>query len=151
MPDLIQESKKRLQSQGGRMTAQRRLILESLQDMQSHPTAEELHAVVTKQDPSLHLSTVYRNLRWLEQEGLINTRYFGDERQDRFDPAHPMEHYHFICNSCKKILEFDSLLVNTIKAQFELHSGACVETGTVVLHGTCAKCREQFEVFSEHT
>jgi len=151
MADLLQETQNRIQSQGGRMTAQRRLILESLQGMHSHPTAEELHAVVSAKDPSLHLSTVYRTLRWLEQEELIKTHFFGDERQERFDPAHPMEHYHFICNSCKKILEFDSLLVNTIKAQFELHSGAYVETGSVVLHGTCAKCREQIEVFSEHT
>jgi Fe2+ or Zn2+ uptake regulation protein len=145
MPDLLHETIRRIQSQGGRMTAQRRLILETLQGMESHPTAEELHAEVSQQDPTLHLSTVYRNLRWLEQEGLVNSRFFGDERQERFDPALPAEHYHFVCSSCKTIIEFDSLLVNTIKAQFELHSGASVESGSIVLYGICAECRNQLE------
>lgn len=145
MPDLLQESIKRIQSQGGRMTAQRRLILETLQELESHPTAEELHEQVSRHDPTLHLSTVYRNLRWLEQEGLVSSRFFGDERQERFDPALPAEHYHFVCSSCKKIIEFDSLLVNTIKAQFELHSGASVDSGTIVLHGICADCLERHE------
>ena len=142
MSNLLQETKNLIHSQGGRMTGQRRLIVETLQSMVSHPTAEELHAVVVQQDPSLHLSTVYRTLRWLEQEGLISTRNFGVDRQERFDPAIPSEHYHFICNACKQIIEFDSLLLNTIKAQFELHSGAIVETGSVELFGICANCRE---------
>ncbi|MEA3440186.1 MAG: transcriptional repressor [Chloroflexota bacterium] len=145
MPDLLHESIKRIQSQGGRMTAQRRLILETLQELESHPTAEELHEQVSRHDPTLHLSTVYRNLRWLEQEGLVSSRFFGDERLERFDPALPAEHYHFVCSSCKKIIEFDSLLVNTIKAQFELHSGASVDSGTIVLHGICADCLERHE------
>jgi len=127
------------------MTAQRRLILETLQGMESHPTAEELHSEASQRDPTLHLSTVYRNLRWLEQEGLVCSRFFGDERQERFDPALPAEHYHFICSSCKVIIEFDSLLVNTIKAQFELHSGASVESGSIVLYGICVDCRDQLE------
>ena len=141
MQDLVQEIQERIQAKGGRMTSQRRTIVEALQDMDSHPTAEELHAVVSERDSSLHLSTVYRTLRWLEQEGLVSTRTFGDERQERFDPALPSEHYHFKCKLCKQIIEFDSLLVNTIKAQFELHSGAEVESGSVVLYGVCANCR----------
>ena len=143
MTDLLEETQIRIQAQGGRMTAQRRTIVEALQSMDSHPTAEELHVVVSAKDPSLHLSTVYRTLRWMEGEGLIYTRSFGDERQDRFDPAHPSEHYHFKCNTCQNIQEFDSLLVNTIKAQFELHSGAHVDRGSVVLYGTCANCRSR--------
>lgn len=141
MQNLIQETQKRLQAQGGRMTTQRRLILKSLQTMDSHPTAEELHAVVVKKDPSLHLSTVYRTLRWLENEGLVKSHYFGEERQERFDPAQPSEHYHFVCTECKSVIEFDTLLVNAIKAQFELHSGAHVNTGNVILYGICASCR----------
>jgi Fe2+ or Zn2+ uptake regulation protein len=143
MDNLLEESKKRLNQRGGRMTAQRRLILETLESLNSHPTAEELYELVRQKDPSLHLSTVYRTLRWLEQEGLVSSRLFDkDSRQERFDPVYPSEHYHFLCTSCKTVIEFDTLLVNTIKAQFELHSGAEVEVGSVVLYGLCRKCRE---------
>ena len=141
MANLLQESTERLHTQGGRMTAQRRLILESLEGMGSHPTAEDLYGFAKQRDPSLHLSTVYRTLRWLEAEGLVSARLFGEDRQERFDLAHPIEHYHFQCTSCKTLIEFDTLLVNAIKAQFELHSGAQVELGSVVLYGLCAKCR----------
>ena len=143
MADLIQETQKRLRSQGGRMTAQRRLILEALQNMGGHPTADDLYIVVSKIDKNIHISTVYRTLRWLEQEGLVKARFFGDERFERFDPALPIEHYHFVCTVCKQIYEFDSLLVKAIKTQFETHSGAQIESGSVVLYGICANCLEQ--------
>ena len=141
---LLDESTERLHAQGGRMTEQRRSILEALEKLHSHPTAEELYDIVREKDPSLHISTVYRTLRWLEQEGLVQARVFDEDcRQERFDPSYSQEHYHFMCTACKKVIEFDTLLVNTIKAQFELHSGAEVELGSVVLYGLCSTCREK--------
>jgi Fe2+ or Zn2+ uptake regulation protein len=141
MLDLLQKSQQRLQESGGRMTPQRRLILETLNGLECHPTAEDLFNQARQRDPSLHLSTVYRTLRWLEQEGLISVRRFNeDHRQERFDLAYPSEHYHFLCTSCRTVIEFDNLLVNAIKAQFELHSGAQVDVGSVTLYGICASC-----------
>lgn len=142
MEELVKEIEERLQAKGGRMTAQRRLILETLCESGAHPTAEEIYAEASQTDPSLNLSTVYRTLNWLEAEGLVQSRMFHeDRRQQRFDPAPPKEHYHFLCTECKKVIEFDTLLVNAIKAQFELHSGAKVEVGSVVLYGLCPDCR----------
>lgn len=148
--NLIDQAQQSIQAQGGRMTSQRRLILETLQNMGSHPTAEELFRVASKQDQRLNLSTVYRTLRWLETHNLVRSRILDqDRRQERFDPAFPQEHYHFMCSNCKKVIEFDNLLVNTIKAQFELRTGARVETGSVVLHGLCARCVNQLELSQE--
>jgi Fur family ferric uptake transcriptional regulator len=144
MDSLLEKTATRLQETGGRLTSQRRLIVEVLEHLDSHPTAEELHELVKKYDASVHLSTVYRTLRWLEEEGLVSARVFNDAlRQERFDPVAPAEHYHFLCVNCNKVIEFNTLLVNAIKAQFELHSGAMVETGSVVLYGICADCRKK--------
>jgi Fe2+ or Zn2+ uptake regulation protein len=144
MDSLLEKTALRLQETGGRLTSQRRLIVQVLENLDSHPTAEELHDLVKEYDANVHLSTVYRTLRWLEEEGLVSARVFNDElRQERFDPVAPIEHYHFLCMHCKKVIEFNTLLVNAIKAQFELHSGAMVETGSVVLYGVCADCRSQ--------
>jgi len=143
MSQLVQESKKRLHAQGGRMTAQRRLILEALDLLSDHPTAEELFAVVKQQDATLNLSTVYRTLRWLEQEELISTRVFdGDRRQERFDAALPSEHHHFVCSVCKSVIEFDTPLFDQIKLQFEKRFGASVQSGSIVLYGRCDRCKE---------
>jgi Fe2+ or Zn2+ uptake regulation protein len=146
MDTLLIETEERLRSQGGRMTAQRRLILETLSSLDTHPTVDELFLLVKEQDPSLHLSTVYRTLRWLEAEGLVQSRLFNGDRQERFDCSPTHEHYHFQCTVCKTVLEFDTLLVNTIKAQFELHSGAQVDLGSVVLYGVCASCRQEQKI-----
>lgn len=141
MSQLVQESKRRLHARGGRMTAQRRLILEALDQSSDHPTAEELFAIVNRQDSNLNLSTVYRTLRWLEQEGLVSTRIFaGDRRQERFDAALPSEHHHFVCNECKSVIEFDSPLFDQIKAQFEAQSNTTVQYGSIVLYGLCDRC-----------
>jgi Fe2+ or Zn2+ uptake regulation protein len=144
MDSLLEKTALRLQETGGRLTSQRRLIVQVLENLDTHPTAEELHQLVKEYDDTVHLSTVYRTLHWLEEEGLVRARVFNDElHQERFDPVVPAEHYHFLCLNCKKVIEFNTLLVNAIKAQFELHSGAMVESGSVVLYGVCSDCRNR--------
>lgn len=142
MFELIEKARSRLHSQGGRMTAQRRLILEALVRSGDHPTAEEVYSLVKQDDPNLHLSTVYRTLRWLEAEDLVSTRLFKeDRRQERFDAALPSEHHHFMCVKCKSVIEFDTDLIAAIKDQFEKDTGASVEYGSIVLYGLCPDCR----------
>jgi Fe2+ or Zn2+ uptake regulation protein len=143
MVDLIQDAHERLRAQGGRMTTQRRLLLTILGSLGEHPTAEELFLLARQQDPSLNLSTVYRTLRWLEGENLVSTRVFAEERlQERFDAALPSEHHHFMCTSCKNVIEFDSELFGSIKHQFQEQNGASVATGSIILYGLCSNCRK---------
>lgn len=144
MSTLLNDAARKLQIHGGRMTEQRRLILETLESLESHPSAEELHTIVQELYPDIHLSTVYRTLRWLEQEGLVSSRWFeGERRQERFDPALPIEHHHFLCNKCKKVIEFDHQLVDEIVQQFERDFSAQIEATTLVLYGTCTSCRRR--------
>ena len=143
MVDLIRDAHERLRAQGGRMTTQRRLLLTILESLGEHPTAEELFLLARQQDPSLNLSTVYRTLRWLEGENLVSTRVFAEERrQERFDAALPSEHHHFMCTSCKSVIEFDSELFGSIKLQFQEQNGASVVTGSIILYGLCSNCRK---------
>ena len=143
MGDLINAAQKRLRAQGGRMTIQRRLIFSLLDSLGEHPTAEDLLLLARKQDPDLNLSTVYRTLRWLVAENLVSSRVFAEERrQERFDAVLPSEHHHFMCTSCKNVIEFDTGLFGAVKAQFQELNGAKVETGSIVLYGLCSICRE---------
>lgn len=136
----MQEIIERLRARGGRMTPQRRLILEALEGTSGHPTAEEVHVLARRRDPRLHLSTVYRTLRWLEAEGWVSSRWFQEERQERFDPATPSEHHHFVCTSCKSVIEFDDPLIPRVKSAFERRVGASVGVISVELYGLCPNC-----------
>ena len=123
------------------MTKQRRLILDTLDSASGHPTAEDLYELVNECDASINLSTVYRTLRWLEAEGLVSARRFvEDNRQERFDPALPSEHHHFICSNCKQVIEFDHPLVDEIRKQFEDQSGVTVENASLAFYGLCEQC-----------
>lgn len=144
MSNLVEDVIDLLQVHGGRMTEQRRLILETLETLDTHPSAEELHLIVREQDPKIHLSTIYRTLRWLEQEGLISSRWFEeDRRQERFDPALPIEHHHFLCSRCKKVIEFDDPAVKSITDRFERAFGALIQETTIVLYGICSECKKE--------
>ena len=143
MGDLVNAAHEKLRAQGGRLTTQRRLLFAILDSLGEHPTAEELFILAREDDPDLHLSTVYRTLRWLEAENLVSARMFDEERrQERFDPALPSEHHHFMCTSCKIVIEFDSSLFESIKSQFQELNAARVTTGSIVLYGLCTDCRK---------
>ena len=142
--DLIQEARQRLHTRGGRMTAQRALILSTLDSLDTHPTADELHALAARQDPSLHLSTVYRTLHWLEEEGLVSSRRFDENRrQDRFDPMLPSQHHHFLCSVCGSVIEFDHPQIPAIQADFERRHSARVDSISLVFYGLCARCSQE--------
>ena len=144
MSDIVHEFIDRLHARGGRITNQRRLILETLEKMSGseHPTAEELHSIVKQQDENIHLSTVYRTLRWLQNEGIVASRLFDEEtRQERFDPALPSEHHHFICSTCNQVIEFNDPLIEEIKTNFKAQSGSHVDSAAIVLYGKCKLCQ----------
>lgn len=141
MTDLLKDATLRLKDQGGRMTAQRKLVLEALAGLDDHPTAEEIFLLASQRDESLNLSTVYRTLRWLEQEGLVSARRFEESRRgDRFDAVLPVEHHHFICSVCKRVLEFDDPALTAIRERFEIEHGLKVVSVSLVLSGVCPEC-----------
>jgi len=144
METLIQAAHEKILLQGGRMTSQRRCILETLASQPDHPTAEDLYQVVKNCDPTINLSTVYRTLRWLEQEGLVNTRHFDDHhRHEHFDPARRNEHYHFYCTVCQRITEFDDPRIGTLMTTVGQALGGIVQSTTVILNGICMECQQK--------
>lgn len=145
MAQLVQEATQALRSSGGRMTVQRRLILETLETLGGHPTAEEVYALVQERDPRLNASTVYRTLAWLEGVGLVSHCHLDSgpdgERSERYDPVTPVEHHHFICTGCGQVTEFASPQIEAIKSEYATGHGVAVEKAALTLYGLCAPCR----------
>ena len=54
-----------------RNTMQRRLVLETVQQLQTHPNAESIYQAVAAKHPQISKATVYRNLKLLAQQGAI--------------------------------------------------------------------------------
>ncbi len=151
MSELLVRETQALRGSGGRMTAQRRTIIQTLERMGGHPTADEIYAASRACDTQINPSTVYRTLSWLEQAGLLSPAWLGPERCRRQEPLSetlPPGHHHFVCSGCGQVLEFRTPDIEAVKAAFARAHGARVTRATLTLYGQCAACRaaEEHEV-----
>ena len=80
------------------MTRQRKVILEELKKVKTHPSADEVYEIVRRRLPRISLGTVYRNLEILSQLGEIQRLELGGSLK-RFD-GNPKNHYHIRCLRC---------------------------------------------------
>ncbi|MGA2619262.1 MAG: transcriptional repressor [Thermoguttaceae bacterium] len=84
-----------------RNTRQRRIILEELRGVKSHPTAVEIFERVRRRLPKISLGTVYRNLDLLTRLGMIQKLEWS-AGEARFDGA-VAAHDHLRCLGCGRV------------------------------------------------
>ncbi|MGD9026578.1 MAG: Fur family transcriptional regulator [Methyloceanibacter sp.] len=90
---------------GIRMTGQRRIIARILSEADDHPDVEEVFQRAAERDPLISLSTVYRTVRLLEDEGIVERHDFGDGRA-RYEPIGHQHHDHLIDVTTGTVIEF---------------------------------------------
>lgn len=123
---------------GLKVTRQRREIYLLLAMDESHPDAEHVYKLVRKKIPNISLDTVYRNLRTLEENGIIQKAGATGYRT-RFD-AKMEPHYHFVCTRCGRISDFCSDELDGYESPPEVKRMGSVKTVYVELRGLCSKC-----------
>jgi Fur family transcriptional regulator, ferric uptake regulator len=69
-----------LRARGKRITSQRALLLQLIQESGAHLDAEELYRRAQRRDPRINLTTVYRTLNLLKESGLIERSYSLQEK-----------------------------------------------------------------------
>ncbi len=91
---------------GLRMTTQRSVIARVLSAATDHPDVEEVHRRAHKVDSRISLSTVYRTVRLLENEGIIDRHDFGDSGRARYERVKSDHHDHLIDTESGQVIEF---------------------------------------------
>ena len=86
-----------------RMTQQRKVILEELRKVDTHPSADQVYEMVRKRLPRISLGTVYRNLDILSDTGEIQKLKLGCNLK-RFDGI-ARDHYHIRCLHCDRVID----------------------------------------------
>ena len=99
---------------GMRMTDQRRVIAQVIENAADHPDVEELYRRASAQDPRISLSTVYRTLNLFEEAGLVTKHDFKDGRA-RFEPIPDEHHDHLIDIRSGKVIEFRNEEIEAIQ------------------------------------
>jgi Fur family ferric uptake transcriptional regulator len=92
---------------GLKMTEQRRVIARVLSDADDHPDVEALYQRASQIDPKISIATVYRTVKLLEDEHIIERHDFGDGRA-RYEEIPAEHHDHLIDLRTGKVVEFSN-------------------------------------------
>jgi Fur family ferric uptake transcriptional regulator len=143
---FTEDASQAIRDSGGRMTAQRELLIGLLADTHEHLDAEGLYDLARTKDASISLATVYRTLNVLEEAGLLQQRYLSRDHERRyFEPVHHHSEHHFTCRKCRKVISFRSSLVQDLGRQLEDELGVRMLNICVCLDGLCPSCRAEAE------
>ncbi len=133
-----------LHTRGRRLTRQRRLVLQVLEESGEHLDAERLHDRAKSRDPNISLATVYRTLVVLKEMGLVEEHRLG-EGHAHFEATRSTPHYHFTCGKCGRVIEFDAPQVAEVLQRLSKQKGLQVTGAHLLVTGRCAQCREEGE------
>lgn len=135
---LIQE----LVAKGVRMTAQRRVLIETIQQAEGHVDAPTLLALARKRDSSIDRATVYRTIDLLKKLRLIDEldlmhltgeKHFYEVKTHR-------DHVHLACFECGGIEEFTSPIFERLKTEIARQSGFQIRVVRLEVGGLCRAC-----------
>src|ERR1700737_2670245 len=115
-PGRLQEA---LTKRGVRLTRQRKILLEVMDNAERHLDAGAILDRAQKLDPHVHRVTVYRTIDLLKRNGLIDELDLLHLRggQHFYESHGPRDHIHVACLKCGKVREFESRLYEQLKEQ----------------------------------
>ena len=135
----VKNHAERLREAGLKATGPRLAILAALEQERCHPGAEQIHAMLAGNHPSLSLSTVYTTLEAFVRAGLIRKVAAGDGRL-RVDGTCE-DHDHALCRRCGTIFDVDRSCYPLPQAPDCLPSGLDVVGVRVEYEVICKDCR----------
>lgn len=129
-----------LREAGFRLTPQRAMVLDVVYHNNGHLTADEVFERVRSLSPYVDLSTIYRTLVFLKQNGLIGELRLegGPARFEAVRLGH--EHHHAVCSGCGRMLEIDPADLNVLDSTLRRKYGFEVNLVHLTLSGLCAEC-----------
>lgn len=132
-----------MRAHGIRLTRQRELLFEIIHNAHRHLNADQLFELAKKRDPKINRVTVYRTLKVLKQEGLIDELdllHFEGE-QHYYETRLKREHAHVVCLKCGTVKEFFGEPIQALREQVEASLGFKIQVARTEIGGLCADCQ----------
>ena len=107
---------------GMRMTGQRKVIAQVLQDAIDHPDVEELYRRASSVDANISISTVYRTVKLFEDLEIIEKHEFRDGRA-RYEPIPDEHHDHLIDVKSGDVIEFRNARIEALQEEIARELG----------------------------
>ncbi|MFP4459891.1 MAG: Fur family transcriptional regulator [Candidatus Zixiibacteriota bacterium] len=103
MSTKIEKFKKLLIKHGIRVTHQRLVILEFLNENRIHPTVEDIYEAIKDKVTTISKTTVYNTLHTFIENGLVKDLLITANEVHYDLDGYP--HHHFLCKECGKIYD----------------------------------------------
>ena len=104
-----------------------------------------VHEYMQEKGISVNLTTIYRNLDKLTEDGEIMKYKTAEDECCRYQCAKPHarchEHIHMQCRECGKILHMECHFMEELVNHLYEHHGFTLECSGSVLMGLCEECR----------
>lgn len=129
-----------LRKSGFRLTKARRTLFGVLKSEPRPMTVPELVALMKRRGASADKTTVYRELAFLLERGLVQAIQFGD-RLKRYE-LRGGHHHHLVCTSCGLVV--DVALkgdLDAVEKKLAKRSGFRIDDHSLEFFGLCADCR----------
>lgn len=136
----LEEFRQRCRESGVPLTQQRRVILQAVLDLDTHPTADEVYSMPIVRQAAISRATVYRTLESLVHLGAITKACHagGKIRYDRRKEIH----HHLVCLRCDAVEDISDKKLDTISIPDTSAFGFDVKDFRVQLRGLCRRCRK---------
>lgn len=128
-----------VRKRGYRMTPQREMILDALQD--GHMTADEIYRKVRAKSPAVNLATIYRTLELLKGLRIVSAIDVGEGRV-RYELTGQQPHHHLVCEACGHTLELDQDVIAPLERKLCERYGFQVNLDHLALFGLCPQCQK---------
>ncbi len=138
--------KRWISDEGLKATKQREEILNILLDSYGHKNLAQIYAQVTKVNPKIGYTTVYRTLKLLTRFGLAVQRKFADGETRYELTSGDTHHDHLICLRCGKIIEFENEDIETLQKNIAHRYRFKTSHHRMELYGECADCSRRKRV-----
>lgn len=123
-----------------RNTIQRSLVLEAVNTLKCHATADEIYELIHKEHPNVSRATVYRNLNALSDDGKIKKLEMPSSA-DRFDHI-CSKHYHIKCKKCGRVFDVDMEVISGLENNIKDRRGFEFTDYDIVFKGICPDCQK---------
>jgi Fur family ferric uptake transcriptional regulator len=136
--DLLGE----LAAEGIRLTAQRRALVETIQEANRHLDADSLLELARKRGSKIDRATVYRTIELLKRLRLVDELDLMHLEGEKhyYEVKTRRDHIHLACFSCGRIEEFVNPIFERLKTQISQETGFRIRVARLEVGGACRSC-----------
>ncbi|HKL47200.1 MAG TPA: Fur family transcriptional regulator [Candidatus Izemoplasmatales bacterium] len=135
----------RIVDAGLKKTNNRVNIIDILEKTSELLSAQAIYDQLNKNDSRINLSTVYRTLEKLTDNGIVNKVVIENEKQSFYEYNLEKHHHFIVCKNCNKIEPIFHCPLHEYEEKLEKNSGFLITGHRIEFYGYCKECQKKMK------